>query len=160
MTTKHLLRKLRGELRAFPSACRGNAAVFLSLGLVPLVVAIGAAVDYSRANTARAEMQAAADSAALYAAVGNYSSDSLRITAGVNAFNANYQSQFASASPSVTIANNTVKVAATGNVSTTLLGVVGINTVKVSVGSTAQIGGGTTACVLALQTTNDAIFVH
>lgn len=160
MTTKHLLRKLRGELRAFRLDHRGNTAVFLSLGLVPLVVAIGAAVDYSRANTARAEMQAAADGAALYAAVGNYSSDSQRVTAGVHAFNANYQSQFASASPSVTIANNAVKVAATGNVSTTLLGVVGINTVKVSVGSTAQIGGGTTACVLALQTTNDAIFVH
>ena len=159
-TTKRLLRKLRGEVRVFRADYRGNTAVFLSLALVPVVVAIGAAVDYSRANSAKAQMQAAADSAALYAAVGNYSSDSQRVTAGTKAFNANYQPQFTSASPSVTIANNAVTVTATGNVSTTLLGVVGVNTVKVSVASTAQIGGGTTACVLALQTTNDAIFVH
>src|SRR5258707_5355266 len=37
----------------------------LALGLVPLVGAVGAAVDYSRANSVRTAMQAALDSTAL-----------------------------------------------------------------------------------------------
>src|SRR4051812_8622880 len=44
---------------------RAGVAPMLALGLVPLVGAIGAAVDYSRANSVRTAMQAALDSTAL-----------------------------------------------------------------------------------------------
>jgi Flp pilus assembly protein TadG len=45
--------------------CRGGVAPMLALGLIPLVGMVGAAVDYSRANSVRTAMQAALDSTAL-----------------------------------------------------------------------------------------------
>jgi Flp pilus assembly protein TadG len=43
----------------------GGAAPFLALGLIPLMGAVGAAVDYSRANAIRSSMQSALDATAL-----------------------------------------------------------------------------------------------
>src|SRR5262249_16819678 len=138
-----------------------NVAVIFGLALIPIVGAVGAGVDYSRANSTKSHMQAAADSAALFAATGSYSSDSQRITAGVNAFNVNYLAEFGTASPSGTVANGTVTVTASASVPTTVLAVVGITTLSVNVTSVVHVGGSTpTACVLALQTSNDGIFVH
>jgi len=154
------LAKLLDGLRALLSARGGNVAVTFGLALIPVVGTVGAAVDYARANSAQARMQAAADAAALRAAIGSYSADSDRVTAGVNAFNADYHSQLGAASPTVTVANNAVTVTASGSVPTTVLGVMGFNSMAISTTATARIGGGQTACILALQTSNDAIFVH
>jgi Flp pilus assembly protein TadG len=44
---------------------KGGVAPLLALGMVPLIGAIGAAVDYSRANSVRSAMQNALDSSAL-----------------------------------------------------------------------------------------------
>jgi Flp pilus assembly protein TadG len=43
----------------------GGAAPLLALGIIPLVAALGAAVDYSRAGSVRTAMQAAGDATAL-----------------------------------------------------------------------------------------------
>src|SRR5436309_1381497 len=50
------------ELRAANSA---NVTVMFALSLVPVVGMVGAAVDYSQANSIKAAMQAAADATAL-----------------------------------------------------------------------------------------------
>jgi len=52
-------------LARFWKDIRGGAAPFLALAAVPLVGAVGAGIDYSRANAARTAMQSAVDSAAL-----------------------------------------------------------------------------------------------
>jgi Flp pilus assembly protein TadG len=52
-------------LARFFNDCRGGVAPLLALGIVPLVGAVGAAVDYSRANSVRAAMQNALDATAL-----------------------------------------------------------------------------------------------
>jgi len=52
-------------LARFWKDCRGGVAPILAIGIVPLMGAVGAAVDYSRANAARAAFQTALDSAAL-----------------------------------------------------------------------------------------------
>jgi Flp pilus assembly protein TadG len=52
----------------FQSNDSGNMMVMFALTLVPIIFASGMAVDYSRASSARVEMQAAVDSAALAAA--------------------------------------------------------------------------------------------
>src|SRR5262249_9348660 len=84
------------------------------------------------------------------------------ISAGVAAFNANYRAQLASASPagSIDSRSNTIAVTASSSVPTTLLNVIGLHSIAVSATSVARMGGSQTDCVLALQTTNDAIFVH
>jgi Flp pilus assembly protein TadG len=53
------------EFARFLKDRRGGVAPILALGLVPLVGALGAAVDYSRASSARTAMQAASDATAL-----------------------------------------------------------------------------------------------
>jgi Flp pilus assembly protein TadG len=56
------IRKVAGELRA---CNRGNVMVTFALATIPVIGAVGAAVDYSRANSAKAALQAAVDSAGL-----------------------------------------------------------------------------------------------
>lgn len=52
-------------LSRFFTNCKGGVAPMLALSIVPLLGAVGAAVDYSRANAARTAFQAALDSTAL-----------------------------------------------------------------------------------------------
>jgi Flp pilus assembly protein TadG len=51
--------------RRFFRDIKAGVAPILALGIIPLVGAVGAAVDYSRANATRTSMQAALDSTAL-----------------------------------------------------------------------------------------------
>ena len=44
---------------------RGNIAVIFALSCVPLISAVGCAVDYSRATHVRSKLQAAADAASV-----------------------------------------------------------------------------------------------
>ena len=52
-------------LRRFRKAEQANIVITFTLALVPIMGAVGAAVDYSLANKARTELQAAADAAAV-----------------------------------------------------------------------------------------------
>lgn len=52
-------------LRHFRAAKRGNVVITFALATIPVVGFTGAAVDYSRANSAKAAMQAAVDATAL-----------------------------------------------------------------------------------------------
>jgi Flp pilus assembly protein TadG len=60
----HAARRLDG-LQRFRNDQRGNVAVLFGLAVVPLVLAVGAAVDYSFANSIRTKLNAVADAAAL-----------------------------------------------------------------------------------------------
>src|SRR5947207_5411002 len=60
-----LIHRLRSRLRSFCSAQDGNVLITFALTLVPLIGFVGAAVDYSRANSDKAAMQAAVDATAL-----------------------------------------------------------------------------------------------
>lgn len=54
-----------GRLRQFGPAQGGNVAITFALASLPMVGLIGAAVDYSRGNSAKASMQAALDATGL-----------------------------------------------------------------------------------------------
>lgn len=60
----HTLQKL---VHAFRNCSSGNIAIMFGLTLMPVFLAVGAAVDYSFANQAKARLDAAADAAALAA---------------------------------------------------------------------------------------------
>jgi Flp pilus assembly protein TadG len=55
---------LRG-MQALHACRRGNVTITFALALIPMVGAVAAAVDYSRANSARTSMQAALDATGL-----------------------------------------------------------------------------------------------
>jgi len=62
--TRPLSRLLR-TVCAFARETRGNIAITFAFATIPLLAALGAAVDYSRANSAKVDLQAALDSTAL-----------------------------------------------------------------------------------------------
>jgi Flp pilus assembly protein TadG len=65
MAIKAFINRLRDRLQAFRTAQGGNVVFTFALATVPMIGFVGAAVDYSRANSAKAAMQAAVDSTAL-----------------------------------------------------------------------------------------------
>jgi Flp pilus assembly protein TadG len=60
-----LFDQLRDRLRGFARCRGGNVAMMFGLLLIPLAGALGAAIDYSRANSIKSAMQAAVDATAL-----------------------------------------------------------------------------------------------
>src|SRR5688572_7695222 len=56
---------LRRQLSRFGAAERGNVMITFALALIPMIGLVGAAVDYSRGNSAKAAMQSAVDATAL-----------------------------------------------------------------------------------------------
>jgi Flp pilus assembly protein TadG len=57
--------QVRSAATRFVAADEGNIAVIFAIALVPILGFVGAAIDYTRANSARSSMQAALDSTAL-----------------------------------------------------------------------------------------------
>lgn len=62
---KSIWKKLWRSLAAFGAARSGNVAITFALALLPVVGAVGAAVDYSHANSVKTALQSALDSTAL-----------------------------------------------------------------------------------------------
>jgi hypothetical protein len=59
MDTSTLIERLRARWRNFTAARGGNVVLTFALSAIPIFGLVGAAVDYSRANSAKAAMQAA-----------------------------------------------------------------------------------------------------
>jgi Flp pilus assembly protein TadG len=57
--------RLRAAARRFAGANDGNIAILFGIAVIPIISFVGAAVDYTRAVSARSSMQAALDSTAL-----------------------------------------------------------------------------------------------
>jgi Flp pilus assembly protein TadG len=62
---RNALNSLRNLARDLRACDRGNVVVIFALATIPVIGAVGAAIDYSRANSAKSALQAAVDSAAL-----------------------------------------------------------------------------------------------
>ncbi|MHC4047235.1 TadE/TadG family type IV pilus assembly protein [Bradyrhizobium sp. 23AC] len=130
-------------IRRFVQDRRGNIAVIFALACVPLITAVGCAVDYSRATQTRAKLQAAADAASVgsiakaspaFKAAGTMTSDgsiSVGVTDAQNIFDANRANQTGytlnSVTPTVVKTGSTVTstVAFNATMNTMFLGLIG-----------------------------------
>ena len=141
----------------FRTDAEANVAPIFAIAIIPLLGLTGAAVDYSRANSIKSAMQAAADTTAL-----NLVKDALSLPSGnVSAtatpvFLASFarpdaaQLQVSAQSTS----SGVVTVAATAQMATNFMGVLGIT--NIAIGSRAvamQTPGDGKGCVLALNRT-------
>lgn len=141
---------------------RGNVAVIFSLCLIPVFGLIGAAVDYARAAKAKAQLQIAVDAAAI-AAVQQIGADyAARQNAAYGAIEANLATS-ALDSVTVTVSDNftsaakAVSVDATGVLPTSIIKVVGINTVDIGAKAEAVGGGSPTEIALVLDNTGSMV---
>jgi Flp pilus assembly protein TadG len=143
------------QLKRFRRDRRGNIAVIFAIACVPLISAVGCAVDYTRATQLRSKLQAAIDAASVasisatspaFIAAGSMTSDG-PIPAGVidatNVFNGNMANETGytlnSMTPTVARSNGTVTATLqfSANIPTMFLGVMGKSTMTVTGSSTS-----------------------
>lgn len=112
--------------------------------LVPLLGLTGAAVDYSRANSVRAAMQASLDASALALSKDVSSLSGSQITQKASDyFTANFNRPEASnitINATYTAASSTLTVNGSGSITTTFLKVMGISTIAINSSSTVTWG--------------------
>jgi Flp pilus assembly protein TadG len=151
---------LFSTLRSFWSGRRGragNVAIIFSLAIVPIVGGIGAALDYSMANSNRTSMQKALDSTALALAKLMPLSQAELDAKGWQIFSANIgtlkvnipQSGLVITTPSV----GKINLAATGLYTPQITGVMGIQAFPVSANTEVQWGMKKLELALALDNT-------
>lgn len=121
-------------LNRFKSDRGGVAAIYFAVILIPMFTAVGAGVDISRAYSVKERLAQAIDAAAL--AVGtSTSTDSAVLTQiMLSYFNANYPTEEIGvpAIPTLTVSGNSIIITGTADVDTTLLKIVGLDTLQVS----------------------------
>ncbi|MAU61603.1 TadE/TadG family type IV pilus assembly protein [Parvibaculum sp.] len=133
------MRPIQRFLRKFFTDRRGNFAMIFALAAIPLVIAAGAAVDISRAYIVENRLKAALDAAALAVggATGKTQAQLEEIAQAY--FDANYPGEKLGVPGAVSVLQNgnTVTLAATAELPTSLMGIVGINTLDI--GASSQV---------------------
>jgi Flp pilus assembly protein TadG len=154
--------QLRGAARRFIKADRGNIAVTFAYALVPILGFIGAAVDYTRANSARSSMQAALDSTALMLSkdlsqgIITTSQVSSKAQSYFNALYTNTDAKSVSVSATYTASSSmgsNIVVNGSGNVTTDFLKVAGFPNINFNTSSTAAWGNVRMRVAMALDNT-------
>jgi Flp pilus assembly protein TadG len=157
---KALGSKALGLIDRFRRDRRGNIAVIFAISCVPLITAVGCAVDYSNASRIKAKLQSAADAASVAAISqksAGYIAASLMTTDGTipagvtdatNVFNGNvatipgYAGLSVQASPTPTVTKTGIKLASnvsfTAQVPVTFLKAIGYTTLTVTGSSTSN----------------------
>jgi Flp pilus assembly protein TadG len=149
------VRKIAHELR---SANGANVTITFALATIPMVGFVGAAVDYSHANSVKAAMQAAVDGTALMlskqASTMNQSDIQPKADAYFKAlFNRPEATGLQVTATYTTSGGNKIVVGATANVKANFMGLMGINQMKVGAESMAKWGNSRLRVALALDTT-------
>jgi Flp pilus assembly protein TadG len=162
MFSASLRKQVRSAATRFKAADEGNIAVIFAIALVPVIGFVGAAIDYTRANSARSSMQAALDSTALMLskdlAEGTITPSQVNAKAGTY-FNALYTNPDAK-SVSVnavytanTTQGSTIQVNGSGAVTTDFMKVAGFPNINFNSSSTAAWGNTRMRVAMALDNT-------
>jgi len=156
MSIFRILNSMLVPIARFPRDTRGNIAVVFTLTLLPMLMAIGCAVDYTVATRIKAKLQSAADAASVaaisvnsagYTAAMSMTSNG-SVSAGVTEANTIFNGN-TSATPGYTGLSETATVTKTGssltsnvqfsaNVPTTFLTVIGYQTLTVGGSSSSS----------------------
>jgi len=145
-------------LREFARAKAGNVALTFGLATLPVIGSVGAAIDFSHANSVKAAMQSAVDSTALMVSRDAATATSADLqTKASNYFKALFTrpeaTNVAVTATYTTTGGSQVLVTATARVPTSIMGIVGYNYINLSTSSTAKWGVQRLRVALALDVT-------
>ena len=163
MSVACCVRRFRRKARHLGASRDGNVAVMFALALLPVFAFIGAAIDYSRVNTARSAMQSALDSTALMLSrdlsQGTITTTQVSTTAQ-NYFSALYTNKEASStsvSATYTAATTgkgpTIAVNGSASIPTDFMNLVGLPSVNFNASSTTSWGANLLRVALVLDNT-------
>jgi Flp pilus assembly protein TadG len=154
MPVPALYAKLGSRVRRLRDDESGNVAVIFALALMPLVGLVGAAVDYSHANSIKTAMQAATDATALkLAKAAGTLSDTQLAQQATNNFNVLFtrpETTGVQIGAQYDTANKSLSLTATGSMKTDFMGLMGFSSLTISTRAVAKPVGAGTACVLVL----------
>jgi Flp pilus assembly protein TadG len=137
---------------------KGAVAIIFALALIPMMLFMGVAIDYTRAANVRTEMQAAIDATALAVArePSSISDDEFAQQARAM-FDGDFSASDAVAIDSFSASRATdtgvVTVSASGHLKTSLLGAVDVSSIQFGATTTAQSGSKNLEVVMALDNT-------
>ena len=129
--------KFRTALRAFRIAHGGNVAITFAFATLPIIAGVGFAVDYSHANAVKVAMQQALDATALMLSkeAATDSSDVLKANAAkyFAALFTRPEAKNVTVTANYTTSGGTsVVINGSADVPTSLLGIIGYNTITVN----------------------------
>src|SRR3954462_8169210 len=155
-------RDLRNLLNEFGRAREGNLAVIFALSALPLIAAIGAAVDFSKVSDVRTQMQNALDAAAL---AGVMQASASQVSTAGQVFDGDFSGTYATtAARSFTQnADGSLSGTASTSVSLSFLSALQVPPFALTVNSTANPGKQATSavCILLLsQLDSQALLVN
>ena len=150
--------KFRSALRAFRVAHAGNVAITFAFATLPIIAGVGCAIDYSRANSVKVALQAALDSTALMVSKEASTDTASQLQTNAQKY---FLALFTRAeAENVTVTANftttdgtAVVMNATADVPTSLLGIIGYDTITVATSSTAKWGSNLLRVALVLDNT-------
>ncbi|MFZ3032494.1 MAG: pilus assembly protein [Parvibaculum sp.] len=147
--------RIRAFINRWMADRSGSYAVIFAISLVPILIAIGAAVDLSQAYIVKQRLTRALDAAGL--AVGGMTgltTAELQVAAQ-NFFNANYPaSKIGTPATLVVTSNaNTVALTVSATMPTSIMGIVGVDTLQISAKSQITRMGKKLEVALVLDTT-------
>ena len=148
--------KLIRSLRRIVIDRKGGVAPLLAIGAVPLLMSVGAAVDFSRASADKAAMQAALDSAAL--ATARAIAQGTSVPDAQSLFNslltkADVKGVVVTSSTNTSGQGTTATLSAQGAIATDFMRLAGLSQLTIKVNASAYTLRRTDGCVLALSKT-------
>src|SRR3989337_2789053 len=137
----HMSRASGRSLRSFAQDAKGNVAILFGLALIPILLGVGAAVDYGRALVVRERMADAADAAGL--AIGSWPglTQAELKTKAQQFFNANYPPSSIGTVGTLNVSfvgDEAITITVSGEVPTTFMQLANIDTVGVGVTNTIR----------------------
>ena len=161
MAMKLIASQLRNHIRNFGAARHGSIALVFGLAAIPLMTAVGAAVDFSRGGATKAAMQGAVDSTALQLVQDAGTLPNADLTSKATAlFTAMFNSpdvQNVDVTAQYDSGTGILTVTGSAGVPTTFMGMIGMETMDVAV--VAKVREATRpACVIALDPSANAAF--
>jgi Flp pilus assembly protein TadG len=150
--------KFRSALRAFRVAREGNVAIIFAFATLPIIAFVGFAIDYSHANAVKVAMQQSLDATALMLSkeAATDSSDQLKANAEkyFKALFTRPEAQNVTVTASYTTSGGTaVVINGSADVPTSLLAIIGYDTITVSSSTTVKWGSNLLRVALVLDNT-------
>jgi len=158
MAVRALIDRLRGLARELRAANGANVTITFALATVPMAGFVGAAVDYSHANSVKAALQAATDATALMLSKNAATLTSSQIQTKANDYLTALFSRPEATGLTVTATYNTsggsqILVVSSANVKTNFMGLLGFNTMRVAADSQVKWGNSRLRVALVLDNT-------
>ena len=141
MRVEHVRQQIKELAYRFAGDRRGNIAIVFALSVVPMVGFVGAAVDYSHANSVKVAVQAALDATALVLAKSAGTQTQSQMQSQASSFFAARFNRSEAINPTVVVnytpSNSTIVLNATTSVKTDFMGLMGFKTLNIKATATA-----------------------